>query len=112
MFPTMVVGLILVAVAVRFALAPDRRRLRVIVGMSALTLLGGMLGTVAGCIKSFTAFEGAGDLAIVGMGESLNNFALGLGMVVLSTIITTIGLARAGTATPARRADLTDPLAP
>ncbi len=95
LFPTAIVGVIMIAMAVRYAMQSDRTRLRVVFGTSALTFLAGLLGTVVGTMKSFTSYEGVSDHAIVGFGESLNCLALAICTMVVAALFTTIGLARA-----------------
>lgn len=109
MYPTTLVGLILLATAALYARQPTMRRLRVIANLRLLTLLTGSLGFVAGVIRSFThAPEETSDvvrLAIIGVGESLANIGLALGMLVIATILTTLGAARGGS----DDAELVDP---
>jgi len=101
MYPTTLFGLVLFCAALLYAARPERRGLRVTRGLAVLTLLSGTLGFVTGVIKTFSA---VGDLpppdvtkvAMIGVGESLNNVGLALCMVILSTIITTVGAARSG----------------
>src|SRR5262245_48194941 len=101
MYPTTLFGLILLATAVLYALRPSRKTMRVVRGLGVLTLLSGSLGFITGCIKGFIA---AGDLppgdlgkiVVVCVGESLNNVGLALALLVMATIITTVGALRSG----------------
>lgn len=109
MYPTAIIGGVLVITAGRYALHPDRRRMPLLVCMQVLTLLSATLGFVTGVIKSTTA---AGELAnptgpvIVGFGESLVNIGWGLVLMTVATIAIAIGLAR----TRGTPATLVDPL--
>ena len=113
MYPTLVVGGLLVGAAVWYARRPERQRLLLVIWMQVLTMLVGTLGFVTGMIKTAVA---AGDTPapvdtlILGFGESLNNIGLALGLVIIAGIAGAIGLARSrrGAGTDA---SLIDPLA-
>jgi len=112
MYPTTIIGFILLGAALLYARQPTARRLRVIANLRLLTFLSGALGCVVGVIKSFTTLpEGkldeVGKLAVIGVGESLSNIALALVILVVATILTTIGASRG----PADDAELVDPRA-
>ena len=112
MYPTTLFGLILLGTAVLYALRPSRRNIRIVRSLAALTLLSGVLGFVTGCIKGFIA---AGDLpdhevgkiAVVCVGESLNNVGLALALLVMTTLITTVGAVRSAN----EKGELVDPRA-
>ena len=96
MFPTTIFGLVLLACAVRYALDPKRRRLFLLRQLTILVALSGTLGFVTGTIKTFTNMPSDQlYIAFIGVGESLNNVALALGLMVLSRIIIAFGAARA-----------------
>ena len=114
MYPTTIVGLLLVVAAVQYARRPDRRRLGIVHSLSALTLLTGTLGFVIGVIRSFTSLPGAeprdvGAWVIVGVGESLNNIALAVMLLTIAAIATVIGKARPGWSASGNGAELADP---
>ncbi len=98
MFPTTFIGLLLLAVAVQYARQPDQRRLHVIRHLNVLVGLSAMLGFVSGVIKTFSQVSAADQLhiAFLGVGESLNNIGLGIGMLILARIVMAIGAARGG----------------
>jgi uncharacterized membrane protein YfcA len=114
MYPTTIVGLVLVFAAVQYARQPDQRRLAIVRNLRLLTALVSLLGFTAGVIKSLMSAGGHGEIAtvvVVGIGESLNNVGLGLGLLVNAAIITTIGAVRAGSSRTAN-AELADPHRP
>ena len=102
MFPTSIMGLVLLVVAGLYARRPAKGQLGIVLGFAAMTFLAGCLGFVAGAIKTLSAAGqlndptmSPGQLAALGISESLNNIALALVMLVLAAIVTTIGTIRA-----------------
>lgn len=100
MYPTTIVGLVLLVAAIQYARQPDLRRRAIVGNLLGLTFIVGCLGFVTGVIKSFTSAGDAprdelGTIVVVGVGESLVNIGLGLVLVILASIVTTIGSARA-----------------
>lgn len=96
MYPTLAFGALLVAVAVKYAMAPDRRFLPLLIALNVLTLSAGALGFVTGVITTArylgeVAPSNQGYIAIEGVGESLNNVAFALILVVLAAIAVTLG---------------------
>lgn len=116
MYPTLFVGIVLVLAAGRFAMASGRARLAPIVGLGVLVALTSTLGFVTGIIKTTLAAAQMNDLnerggtIVQGFGESLNNIAFGLCLLVLATLAVCIGLARGKVAKPAGASELVDPL--
>lgn len=95
MHPTTLFGLVLLAAAVQYVRGPLQRRLAVIRHLNLLVLMSGTLGVVTGMIK--TCMNVPSDqlyLIAIGFGESLNNLALALGLMILARIIVTLGAAR------------------
>lgn len=102
MFPTSLMGLVLLVVAGLYARRPEKGKLGVVLGFAAMTFLAGCLGFVAGAIKTLAATAqisdptmSPGQLAAQGISESLQNVALALILLVLAAIVTTIGTIRA-----------------
>lgn len=96
MIPTLLFGVLLLVVGVRYARTPDRRYVPLLVALNVLTLAAGALGFVAGVITTAryidrVAHDNAGVIAIEGVGESLNNVAFALMFVVLSAMAVTLG---------------------
>ena len=117
MYPTTIAGLVLLFAAVRYARQPDLIRREVVRRLAMLTFLVSCLGFVTGVIKSFVA-AGAdnmspdlGRMVVGGVGESLNNVGLGLVLLIVASIATSIGAARAKASPRTLGAELTDPLA-
>jgi hypothetical protein len=106
MYPTLIIGVVLVAAAIRFARNPEGGRGELVRHLSRLTFLVGSLGTVTGTIKSFMSMEDTTPInyALVGLGESLNCMAFGMCMMIIAGIITAVGKAKLK-----GKADLADP---
>ena len=108
MYPTAIIVVVLVAASLRFAMRPDVRREPLLRQLSLLSFVIGALGTVTGCIKTFTSLEDTTPInyAVIGLGEALNCVAFGICGVVLGGIFIAVGRARLASK-PA--ADLHDP---
>lgn len=97
MYPTALFGILLVAVAVRYAVRPERRFVPLLVCLGIVTLLAGALGFVTGFIKMMdgaTSGRWPGPehvVAMVGLGESLHNVALALLLTMFAALAATIG---------------------
>ncbi len=105
MFPTLGFGLMMLAVAVRYATRPEGRYVPLLLGTGVVTLSSGALGFVTGLITTFRYVGQVGPdhryLAIIGIGESLENVAFALVFAVLASLIASIGawrIAHTGTA--------------
>jgi len=98
MVPTAFFGLLLVAVAIRYATSPERRYVPLQVSLGIMTLASGGFGFVTGVIKSFQAMgEVAADkrwIWMLGVGESLHNVALAFGLLTAASIIAGVGAVR------------------
>jgi hypothetical protein len=112
MYPTAIVGFVLVIAAGRYAWSPTRGRLGFIGALSALAVLTSALGFVTGIIKTTTSAgqlmepERSGTL-VIGFGESLVNVGFGLTLLVLTAIAVTVGLGRRSS--NVGRSELVDP---
>lgn len=98
MIPTFLFGMLLIAVAVRYAMKPERRYVPLQLSLGALTLASGGFGFVMGLIKSLLAIgqvpESERYIWLLGLGESLHNLALALGLVTLGAIAASLGALR------------------
>ena len=110
MYPTALVGLVLVIAAVQFARAPERGLL-LVKRLGVLTAFVSSLGFVSGVVHAFTSLGGVDDvreapvIALIGFGESLVNIGFGLFLLVIATATVCIGTFRAR----ASSAELADP---
>jgi hypothetical protein len=98
MYPTAFFGLLLLAVAARYAVRPENRWIPLQIALGIVTLSVGATSFVGGLIATTTHLEQTGDRAgiigAVGFGESLNNVALALALVAIAAMATTVGVAR------------------
>jgi hypothetical protein len=98
MIPTLLFGLILVGVAVRYATRPERRLVPLIVSLGLMTLFAGALGFTGGMIKACSAISEVGPderfVTVIGLGESLYNVALSLIMCLFATMAAAVGVSR------------------
>jgi hypothetical protein len=101
MFPTMWLGVVMLSVAVKYALAPSRRLLPLLMSLGVLTVATGILGFVSRLITTCGAVEqgrfGVGQdtrVVIIGFGESLNDVAFALVFVVLAASCASYGAFR------------------
>jgi hypothetical protein len=95
MYPTLIFGLFLTLWAMRYAASPDPHTLPLVKSLGLLTVLSGLLGTVTGVIKAIIA---VGQLPpekhflwVIGFGEALNCFGLGLVLAVLASLFVSAG---------------------
>lgn len=95
MFPTLVIGIALVALAMNYARKPERRLLPLIGAFGLLTATSGALGFTLGAMKSLYAQDAIADgrrwLSLLGIAESLNNVGLALTLILLAVALATIG---------------------
>ena len=112
MYPTTIFGMVLLAAATRYAVRPDRRLVPLQVSLALLTFLSGCLGFVTGVIKSLNALDAVKPeqrwIWLLGVGESLNNVALALVLLVVASIAVAIGTLRVARAPLPARAQEAD----
>jgi hypothetical protein len=98
MYPTAVFGLLLIGVAIRYAVKPEARFIPLQITLGLLTFFAGTLGFVTGLIASFSHLgevQGANSyIPLIGAAESLHNVALALALVITAVLATSVGAAR------------------
>jgi len=98
MIPTTIFGLLLVAASIRYSMSPEKRFVPLQISLGIMTISCGALGFVTGVMKSFSFMGNAAPddrwIWTLGVGESLNNLALALGLVTLATLAASIGAYR------------------
>ncbi len=106
MYPTAAFGLLLIAVAIRYAIKPESRYIPLQITLGLLTLFSGALGFTTGIITSFSAMGGVpGDgsskwIPLIGAAESLYNVALALALIIVGVIAASVGTARIASGLP------------
>lgn len=115
MYPTLLAGLVLLGISLRYASRPDSRYVPLMLTLGLFTLFSGVLGFVMGIINLLRAY--AGPLAdqgpavlYLGIHESLYNIALALVMTTASTLAASIGAWRLSRQTRAASAPATVPV--
>ena len=95
MYPTTVFGFLLLAALGLHALRPEPRYERVISSLQVMVFASGLLGTSVGICKSAldldqVPFDKQLQTFAMGCQESLHNLILGLIIIVIANVITTI----------------------
>jgi hypothetical protein len=107
--PTLLFGLLLLFVATRYSIRPERRWMPLMLALGTATLAMGALGFVAG-LKVIAHFAGRSIaepvsktalISVVGVGEALNNVAFALFFVVLAALAACVGTWRNARTAPA-----------
>jgi hypothetical protein len=96
MWPTLVFGLFMVAVSLRYAMRPERRLLPLLVSSGLLTLVAGALGFTRGLIMTSTHMGEVADKSIwlIGFGESLQDVGLALALLACGLLAILLGALR------------------
>ena len=96
MYPTSIFGVMLIAASICYAMSPERRFVPLQVALGMVTLASGGLGFVTGLIKSTMAPGAVGpdQRWVRGLGESLDNLALALALVVVGALAASVGALR------------------
>ena len=100
MFPILIVGILLIIAAGRYAVQPEARQLLVVRSLGKVTLGLGVLGSVLRMIHCLGAIgqlpsDMVTKITLLGLGESINNLALALILGILAGLVTTVGALRA-----------------
>jgi hypothetical protein len=98
MFPITCFGLLTLGVSVRYAIRPERRLVPLQICLGLVTLLAGALGFATGLSKSLRAIGGVppGEqyVWLIGMGESLVDLVYAFGLLLLATLVVSVGALR------------------
>jgi hypothetical protein len=98
MWPTLFFGLVMIAVALVYAVRADRNLSGLVRITVWMTLVAGCLGFLTGLIRSCLAISEvpADDryIVVIGFGESLSNVVLALVLIMPALIITSVGIWR------------------
>jgi hypothetical protein len=98
MFPVLVCGALSLATAVRYAVAPRRELLALVIGLGVTTVILGCLGAALGVQQSAryigTVEESKRWIFLIGLKESLNDLVAALVFAVLDGLIATAGAYR------------------
>lgn len=97
-YPVMLFGAVSLIVSLRYAIAPAREILPLVIGFGVATIIAGALGTTTGlqATASFVARTQADErwLFVVGLRESLNNMDAALLVAAVDALLGTIGAYR------------------
>lgn len=104
MYPTLALGLFLLAACVLYAIRPNPKRARVALALGGSTVASGLLGAFMGMATTahyIPQVQKSDQLEILalGFGESIHNVVLALLVVVLGCLVATVGTLRSATAT-------------
>src|SRR5262245_16379929 len=96
MYPTLLLGTLALALAVRHAVQPKPELLPLIIGVGTSTLFAGFLGLVVGVMTSIRYVQNVPqsdriDLVMQGVRESMQNIALALMLAMLIALSTGVG---------------------
>ena len=108
MFPILILGILQVIAAGRYAAQPDARQLLLVRSLGLVTLSAGCLGTLLGMIHCLGSMDQVPvdlvvKITLLGLGESINNVALALLLVIAAGLLTAVGALRAADQLPADR---------
>ena len=109
MFPTTLLGLGALALAVRHVVRPSPEREATIRGLTLATVAAGALGAIMGFVATFRFVQHVpvgeqGATTMLGLSESLHNLELALALAVLVLMVGSFGAMR-----PRRLANLSVP---
>lgn len=97
-YPVLLFGGVSLAVSLRYAIAPRRELLPLVIGFAVATVIAGLLGAVTG-IQTTVRYVGevaASErwLFLVGLRESLNNVVAALCIATIDALLATAGAYR------------------
>jgi hypothetical protein len=96
MYPTLILGTLALALAIRHAMRPKKELLPLIIGVGTSTLFAGWLGMVIGVMTTIRYVQKVPpperiDITMIGVRESMNNIALALLLAMLIALAGGIG---------------------
>lgn len=95
MYPTLVIGVLMIGAAVWYAIRPEKRYFPLLVSFGLMTFISGCLGFVTGVINSFIHIGQVGPdqryVALIGVAESLYNMVFALVLIMLAVIASAVG---------------------
>lgn len=99
MYPTLLLGLFLVASCVLYAIRPDARRARLALTLGVTTFAAGLLGAFSGMATSAHFIPQVPkneqvEILALGFAESLHDVVLALMIVVVGGLIASVGALR------------------
>lgn len=99
MYPTALFGFFMVLAAVLFLIRPERRTLLLVGSTGVTALASGMLSFATGLLNTFRYLESVAPedqllIAALGTAESLHNVVLALILIVVSSLIASVGVLR------------------
>lgn len=99
MYPTSFFGFLLIAASALYALRPDQRMARLVVTLGIVTFAAGLLGTSVGLGNTFhyipqVAKDEQLQILALGCAESLHNAILGLMLVIVGGLVSSVGTLR------------------
>ncbi len=99
MYPILLLGILLILAAGKYAAHPDTRQLQLVRCLGAVTIGFGFLGTILGMIHCLGAMaevplELVVKISMLGLGESLNNLSLALLLGIIAGLLTAVGALR------------------
>jgi hypothetical protein len=98
MWPTLIIGVLLIGVATLYAFKPERRFVPLLWTFGLMTTISGFLGFTMGLINSLFASGQVGPdkryIVLIGLAESAYNIVFALVLVMLAAIAAAVGAVR------------------
>jgi biopolymer transport protein ExbB/TolQ len=95
MWAILVMGVLTVGAASRYAVRPTPNQFPLILALGGTTMLFGLLGTVMGVSKSLLVLNQVKAdehwISLIGLGESLQNTILAVGLAGIAALAVTVG---------------------
>ncbi|GAC1572710.1 MAG: hypothetical protein NVS3B20_04560 [Polyangiales bacterium] len=98
MWPTLFFGMLLMGAAIRYAIDPAQRFIPLLLSLGMITFIAGGLGFVTGVAKSLLFIGNVSPdrrwIAMLGVGESLMNLVLAFVLMLLASLVASVGAYR------------------